>query len=62
METSQIKIGTRIVANKLTMIVTGETQKYFKGYHEHNGKKNDCTIYKETFSNPHYMNNIKILN
>ena len=45
------------------MVVTGETEKAFLGYHEYKGKVvGQCSIAKDMFTNPHYMNNIKVIN
>ena len=63
MITSQIKKGTKIEANKMIMVVTGETEKAFLGYHEYKGKLvGQCSIAKDMFTNNHYMKNIKIIN
>ena len=63
MNTSKITKGTKIESNKLVMVVTGETEKAFLGYHEYKGKVvGQCSIAKDMFTNPHYMNNIKITN
>ena len=63
MTTSKITKGTRIESNKLVMVVTGETDTAFIGYHEYKGKiVGQCSIAKDMFTNPHYMNNIKITN
>ena len=62
METLKITKGTKIESNKLVMVVTGETEKAFLGYNEYKGKVvGQCSIAKDMFTNPHYMNNIKIL-
>ena len=53
--------GTKIESNKLVMVVTGETETAFLGYHEYKGKVvGQCSIAKDMFTNPHYMNNIII--
>jgi len=63
METLKITKGTKIESNKLVMVVTGETEKAFLGYHEYKGKVvGQCSIAKDMFTNPHYMNNITITN
>ena len=63
MTTSTIKIGTKIESNKMVMVVTGETSTSFLGFHQYNGKLvGQCSIAKDMFTNPHYMNNIKIVN
>ena len=63
MTNSTITKGTKIESNKLVMVVTGETEKAFLGYHEYKGKVvGQCSIAKDMFTNPHYMNNIKITN
>ena len=62
MITTKITKGTKIESNKMLMVITGETEKAFLGYHEYKGKAvGQCSILKEMFSNPHYMNNIKII-
>ena len=63
MTTLNIKKGTKIESNKLVMIVTGENEKAFLGYHEYKGEiVGQCSIAKDMFTNPHYMNNINITN
>mgnify|MGYP000916723465 FL=1 len=63
MNTSKIRKGTKIESNNLVMVVTGETEKAFLGYHEYKGKVvGQCSIAKDMFTNPHYMNNIKVIN
>ena len=63
MNTSKIKKGTKIESNKLVMVVTGETETAFLGYHEYKGKiVGQCSIAKDMFTNPHYVNNFKIIN
>ena len=55
--------GTRIESNKMVMIVTGETETAFLGYHEYKGKiVGQISIAKDMFTNPHYMNRITIYN
>ena len=55
--------GTRIESNKMVMIVTGETETAFLGYHEYKGKiVGQISIAKDMFTNPHYMNGITIYN
>jgi len=61
--TTQITKGTKIESNNLVMIVTSVTEKAYLGYHEYKGQiVGQCSISKDMFSNPHYMNNIKITN
>lgn len=63
MQNATIVKGTKIESKKLVMIVTGETKTSFTGYHEYKGKNvGECSIDKSMFSNPHYMNDIKITN
>ena len=63
MKTLKITKGTKIESKSLVMVVTGETEKAFLGYHEYKGKiVGQCSIAKDMFTNPHYMNNIKITN
>jgi hypothetical protein len=58
----KITKGTKIECNKMIMVVTGENEKSFLGYYEYKGKiAGQCSIAKDMFINPHYMNNIKIL-
>jgi len=61
--TEKITKGTKIESNKMIMVVTGENEKSFLGYHEYKGQiVGQCSIAKDMFNNPHYMNNITILN
>ena len=63
METQKITKGTKIESNKMIMVVTGESEKAFLGFIEYKGKAvGQCSILKEMFNNPHYMNTIKITN
>lgn len=63
MTTQEIKIGSKIESNKMIMVITGENKTSFLGYHEYKGRAvGQCSILKETITNPHYMNNIKVLN
>lgn len=55
--------GTKIESNNMTMVVTGENEKAYLGYIEYKGNAvGQCSLLKEMFTNPHYMNGIKILN
>ena len=63
MENLKIVKGTKIESKKLVMVVTGESEKAYLGYIEHNNKAvGQISILKEMFTNPHFMNNIKITN
>ncbi len=63
MTTSNITKGTKILSNNLVMVVTGENEKAYLGYHEYKGNiVGQCSIAKDMFTNPHYMSNIQILN
>jgi hypothetical protein len=58
-----IKKGTKIESNKIIMVVTGENEKAYLGYISYKDKAvGQCSMLKEMFTNPHYCNNIKILN
>jgi hypothetical protein len=47
----------------MVMVVTGENEKAYLGYHEYKGKiVGQLSIAKDMFTNPHYMNDIKIIN
>lgn len=62
MDISKITKWTKIESNKMIMVVTGETEKSFLGYYEYKGKMvGHCSMLKDMFTNPHYMNNIKIV-
>jgi hypothetical protein len=55
--------GTKIESNNMIMVVTGENEKAYLGYIEYKGNAvGQCSLLKEMFTNPHYMNGIKILN
>lgn len=59
----QVKVGTKIISNKMVMIVTGENEKMFFGYFLYKGKNaGECTIHKSIFNNPHYKDGIQIIN
>jgi len=63
MESFKIVKGTRIESNKMVMVVTGENEKSFLGFHEYKGViVGQCSIAKDMFKNPHYANNISIIN
>lgn len=60
MDILKLKKGDKIESNKMVMVITGETKTAYIGYHEYKGRPvGQCSILKEMFSNPHYMNNIK---
>jgi hypothetical protein len=62
MKNFNIKKGTRIEAKKMIMVVTGENEKAFLGYYEYKGNPvGQCSILKDMFSNPHFMNGITII-
>ncbi len=55
--------GSKIKSNNMVMVVTGITETAFLGYFEYKGRSvGQCSILKEMFSNPHYMNGITIEN
>lgn len=59
----KISKGTKLVSHKMVMVVTGETETSFTGYYEYKGTiVGQCSICKDMFFNPHYMNDIKIIN
>ena len=63
MNTAQITKGTKIESNNMVMVVTGENEKAYLGYIEYKGNAvGQCSLLKEMFTNPHYMNGIKIIN
>jgi hypothetical protein len=58
-----IKNGTKIISNNLTMIVTGKSQTAFLGYISYKDKAvGQISIEFSMFENPHYINNIQIIN
>lgn len=60
---NEITNGTRIESNKMTMVVTGENEKSYFGYHEYKGRAvGQCSLSKDIFTNPHYVKNIKVIN
>lgn len=62
MKAKDIKKGDRIEANKLIMVVTGETETAFLGYLEYKGKPaGQCSLAKDMFTNPHFCSTIKKL-
>lgn len=63
MENLNIGIGSRITSHGMIMIITEETPTRFKGFREYKGvqMKNELSIQKSMFTNPHYMNGIKVL-
>lgn len=62
MTQSNITIGSKIVANGATMVVTKITDKAYIGYSEYKGKNvGECRMQKDMLTNPHYMNGIAIL-
>lgn len=63
MQSTKITKGTKIEANKLIMVVTGETETSFLGYYEYKGNPvAQCSMLKSMIDHPHYSQNIKILN
>lgn len=58
----KITKGSRIESHSMIMVVTGETETAYLGYHEYKGKiVGQCSLAKDMLTNPHYMNNIKVL-
>ena len=52
----------KIIANKMTMVITGETKTSYVGYHEYKGKPvGQCSILKETLDNPHYQLGMEVI-
>jgi hypothetical protein len=51
---NEITIGTRLLSNKMVMVVTGETVTDFVGYSEYKGEnKGQCRLQKKNLVNPH---------
>lgn len=54
--------GDKIEANKMVMVITGETDKAYLGFYEYKGKPvGQCSLLKEMLENPHFKNNYKKL-
>ena len=63
MDIKAIKNGTKIESKKMIMVVTGKSETAFLGYISYNGKAvGQCSLSFEMFTNPHYANDIKIIN
>ena len=56
-----IQIGSNVQMGKITMLVTNETKKDFRGFHVYKGRARDILISKSNFSNPHYMESYKLV-
>ena len=55
--------GTKIESHKIIMVVTGRNDTCFLGYISFNNKAvGQISLAFEMFTNPHYCNNIKIIN
>ena len=51
----KVSKGDKIVSNKLVMVITGENESSYLGYHEYKGRAvGQISILKETLNNPHY--------
>jgi hypothetical protein len=59
----QILIGTKIEANGIIFEVTEifEKKNYCKGFQIYKGKKIELILFFSQLSNPHYMNNYKLV-
>lgn len=54
--------GDKIEANKMIMVITGESKDSYLGFYEYKGKPvGQCSLLKEMLDNPHYKNNYKKL-
>lgn len=54
--------GDRIEANKMVMVITGESKDSYLGFYEYKGKPvGQCSILKEQLANPHFSNVYKKL-
>ena len=62
----QIQIGSQIVGNYQTLVVTKITAKrvygYDKKWFDKSGKKSEAAMDFSTLLNPHYNKNIKVIN
>ena len=60
---TKITKGTKIESHNMVMVVVGESETAYIGYHEYKGRAvGQCSILKEMFTNPHYIGGIKIIN
>lgn len=54
--------GDKIEANKMVMVITGESKDSYLGFYEYKGKPvGQCSILKEQLENPHFANVYKKL-
>lgn len=54
--------GAVLEANKMTMVITGETKTAYQGYYMHKGKPvGQCSLEKSAFNNMHLAKRIKII-
>lgn len=54
--------GDKIEANKMIMVITGESETAYLGFYEYKGKPvGQCSLLKEMLENPHFKNNYKKL-
>jgi hypothetical protein len=59
----KIAKGTKIESKKMTMVVTGISETAYLGYIEYKGRAvGQCSLSKETVENPHYKDDIRIIN
>jgi len=58
-----IKVGDKVIASGVTIIITKETKSSFIGLIEHKGMltKEDVVISKNTLKNPHYEGSIRVI-
>lgn len=54
--------GAVLEANKMIMVVTGETETAYLGYYEYKGKPvGQCSLEKSAFDNMHLAKRIKVI-
>jgi len=54
--------GDKAIANKMVMVITGETKDAYLGYHEYNGKPvGQCSLLKSTLENLHLAKRIEVI-
>jgi hypothetical protein len=54
--------GAVLEANKMIMVITGESKTAYQGYYEYKGKPvGQCSLAKDAFDNMHISKSIKII-
>jgi hypothetical protein len=59
---NELKKGARLEANKMIMVITGESKTAYLGYYEYKGKPaGQCSLLKSVFENAHLSKSLVVI-